>query len=37
MAKLKLAWGVVEIAPERQAQKLARQPADGRHRLAEPV
>jgi stearoyl-CoA desaturase (delta-9 desaturase) len=33
MAKLKLAWDVVEIAPERQAQKLAPQHAE-RRRLA---
>ena len=37
MAKLKLAWDVVEIAPERQAQKLAPQPAGRRRRVAEPV
>jgi stearoyl-CoA desaturase (delta-9 desaturase) len=37
MAKLHLAWDVVEIAPERQAQKLAPQPSGRRRRLAEPV
>jgi stearoyl-CoA desaturase (delta-9 desaturase) len=37
MAKLKLAWDVVEITPERQAQKLAPQPAGRRDRAAEPV
>jgi stearoyl-CoA desaturase (delta-9 desaturase) len=35
MAKLKLAWDVVEIAPERQAQKLAPEPAGRRRRLVE--
>jgi stearoyl-CoA desaturase (delta-9 desaturase) len=37
MAKLGLAWGVVEITPERQAQKLAPQPAGHHRRLGEPA
>jgi stearoyl-CoA desaturase (delta-9 desaturase) len=37
MAKLRLAWDVVEIAPERQAQKLAPEGAGRRRRVAEPV
>jgi stearoyl-CoA desaturase (delta-9 desaturase) len=38
MRRVGLAWDVVEIAPERQAQKLAPQPAGRRRRrVAEPV
>jgi stearoyl-CoA desaturase (delta-9 desaturase) len=37
MAKLRLAWDVVEIAPERQAQKLAPEDARRPRRVAEPV
>ena len=37
MAKLKLAWDVVEITPERQTEKLAPEAPGRRRRLAEPV
>ena len=37
MARLKLAWDVVEITPERQAQKLAPDAPGRRRRVAEPV
>ena len=37
MRRVGLAWDVVEIAPERQAQKLAPEQAGRRRRLAEPV
>jgi stearoyl-CoA desaturase (Delta-9 desaturase) len=37
MAKLKLAWDVVEITPERQAEKLSPEAPGRRRRLAEPV
>jgi stearoyl-CoA desaturase (delta-9 desaturase) len=37
MRRLGLAWDVVEIAPERQAQKLAPQSGGKRDRVAEPV
>ena len=37
MRRLGLAWDVVEIAPERQAQKLAPDAAGRRRRVAEPV
>jgi hypothetical protein len=37
MRRVGLAWDVVEIAPERQQQKLMQQPAREPSRVAEPV